>query len=131
MEKAIKDGSLALEIDKIHGIDPILHKGKRDVKLSKFQVSLAPARPQNAESRKTIESLERRLLDIELSERSRSIDLRIIMRDLQGFQVEMYKKFDDLEKKMDDGINFIIIGLFGLGVKCEKMERAVLKYRPG
>ncbi len=31
VEKAIRDGSLALEIDKIHGLDPILHKGKKDV----------------------------------------------------------------------------------------------------
>lgn len=31
VEKAIKDGSLAVEIDKIHGLDPILHRGKHDV----------------------------------------------------------------------------------------------------
>ena len=123
VEKGIRDGSLAIEIDKIHGIDPILHSGKKDAKLSKYNISLAPARPQNAETRKTIESLERRLLDIELAERSRSIDLRVVMRDLQRFQVELYKKFEDLDKKMDDG-------LFGLGVKCEKMERAVMKYKP-
>lgn len=58
-----------------------------------------------------------------MAERTRSIDLRVIMRDMQGFQMEMHRKFEDLEKKMDDG-------LFGLGVKCEKMERAVLKYKP-
>jgi hypothetical protein len=31
IEKAIKDGSLAAELDKIHGIDPILHHGRKDV----------------------------------------------------------------------------------------------------
>ncbi|KAJ2997830.1 autophagy protein atg9 [Globomyces sp. JEL0801] len=67
IEGGIKDGSLAIEIDKIHGID---------VKLSKFQISLAPARPINIESRKTIEALEKRLVELEGSERTRSIDLK-------------------------------------------------------
>ncbi|KAH6595120.1 hypothetical protein BASA50_006106 [Batrachochytrium salamandrivorans] len=102
VEKAIKDGTLAMEIDKLHGIDPILHKGKRDVKLSKVQISLAPAQPVNMESRKTIESLERRLMELELNERARSIDIRVIMRELQFFQVEIHKTFDDLEKKVDE-----------------------------
>lgn len=31
IEKGILDGSLAVELDKIHGIDPILHHGKKDV----------------------------------------------------------------------------------------------------
>lgn len=31
VEKAIKDGSLNMEVDKIHGLDPILHRGKKDV----------------------------------------------------------------------------------------------------
>ena len=44
------------------------------------------------------------------------------MRDLQTFQIDMFKKFEELDKKMDDGIA-------GLATKCEKMEKAVLKYR--
>ena len=36
----------------------------------------APAQPQNQEARNTIEQLEERLLDLELKERARSIDLR-------------------------------------------------------
>ena len=76
IEKAIKDGSLGVEFDKIHGIDPILHHGKKDAKLSKFQISLAPALPKNVEARKTIEALETRLMELELNERTRSIDLR-------------------------------------------------------
>ncbi|EGF84076.1 hypothetical protein BATDEDRAFT_85450 [Batrachochytrium dendrobatidis JAM81] len=123
VEKAIKDGTLAIEMDKIHGIDPILHKGKKDVKLFKFQVSLAPAQPVNVESRKTIESLEKRLLELELNERARSIDLRVIMRDLQFFQLEMHKTMEELQKKVDDG-------LVSLALKCDKMERAVVKYKP-
>ncbi|KAI8915901.1 hypothetical protein EDD86DRAFT_185877 [Gorgonomyces haynaldii] len=121
LEKAIKDGMVQAEIDKIHGIDPVLHHGKKDVKLSKFQISLAPARPQNTETRRNVEALERRLLELELNERARSIDLRVLMRDMQMFQVDLYKKFEDLEKKVEDG-------LFGLATKCEKMEKAVLKY---
>jgi hypothetical protein len=31
LDTGIKDGSLALEIDKIHGLDPILHHGRKDV----------------------------------------------------------------------------------------------------
>ncbi|KAI8901182.1 hypothetical protein BC833DRAFT_174635 [Globomyces pollinis-pini] len=122
IEGGIKDGSLAIEIDKIHGIDPILHRGKKDVKLSKFQISLAPARPINIESRKTIEALEKRLVELEGSERTRSIDLKVIMRDFQGFQVMMMKKFEELDKKVDDG-------LVGLAYKCEKMEKLVTKYK--
>ncbi len=121
IDDGIKDGSLAAEIDKIHGLDPILHKGRKDCKLSKFQVSLAPARPANFEQRKTIDALEKRLLEVERNERSRSIDLRVIMRELQGFQVAMIKRMEDLDKKVDDG-------LVGLAVKCEKMEKMVAKY---
>jgi len=76
LDMGIKDGSLAVEIDKIHGLDPILHHGKKDVKISKFQVSLAPCRPSNIEQRKTVDSLEKRLLEVERNERTRSIDLR-------------------------------------------------------
>ena len=31
LDQGIKDGSLGQEIDKIHGLDPILHHGKKDV----------------------------------------------------------------------------------------------------
>jgi hypothetical protein len=121
IDTGIKDGSLSSEIDRIHGLDPILHKGRKDCKLSKFQVSLAPARPANVEQRLTIDAIEKRLLEVERNERTRSIDLRMIMRELQGFQVHMTKRMEDIDKKVDDG-------LIGLGVKCEKMERMVLKY---
>lgn len=122
IDAGIKDGSLAREIDKIHGLDYILHNGKKDVKISKFQVSLAPARPGNQEMRKTVESLEYRLLEVERNERTRSIDLRVAMRDFQHFQISLFKKFEDLDKKVDDG-------LIGLALKCEKMEKMVSKYK--
>jgi hypothetical protein len=121
IDDGIKDGSLAAEIDRIHGIDPILHKGRKDCKLSKFQVSLAPARPANLEQRKTIDAIEKRLLEVERNERARSIDLRVIMRELQAFQVVMLKRMEELDKKVDDG-------LVGLAFKCEKMEKLVVKY---
>jgi hypothetical protein len=76
LDVGIKEGSLAMELDKIHGLDSVLHAGRKDVKISKFQVSLAPARPANQEMRKTVESLEQRLLEVERNERTRSIDLR-------------------------------------------------------
>jgi hypothetical protein len=41
------------------------------------------------------------------AERSRSIDIRIIMRDLQTFQIDMFRKFEILEKSMEDGLIFI------------------------
>ena len=31
LDTGIKDCSLATEIDKIHGLDPIIHHGKKDV----------------------------------------------------------------------------------------------------
>eukprot|EP00842_Homolaphlyctis_polyrhiza_P001576 jgi/Hompol1/2419/HPOL_001810-RA len=87
-------------------------------------MSLAPSRPTNVEARKTVEALERRLIELELNERSRSIDLRVIMRDLQGFQIEILKKFEELDKKVDDN-------LVSLAQRCDKMEKAVVKYKPG
>ncbi|KAJ3313021.1 hypothetical protein HDV04_002310 [Boothiomyces sp. JEL0838] len=122
LDSGIKDGSLAVEIDKIHGLDPVLHRGKKDVKISKFQVSLAPAQPANIETRKTIEALEKRLLKVEINERSRSIDLSIVMRDFLGYSVMMMKKFEELDKKVDEG-------LVSLAAKCDKMEKTVLKYK--
>ncbi|KAJ3305115.1 hypothetical protein HDV03_002042 [Kappamyces sp. JEL0829] len=121
LDTGIKDGSLAAEIDKIHGLDPVLHRGAKDAKISKFQVSLAPARPANLETRKTVESLEQRLLEVERNERTRSIDLKVAMRDFQIFQISMIKKMEELDQKVDQG-------LIGLAVKCEKMERLVAKY---
>ena len=123
VEQGIKEGSLALELDKIHGIDPILHRGRKDAKISKFQVSLAPARPANIDARKTVEALENRLIELEIHERSRSIDLRVIMRELQSFQIDIYKRFEELEKHVDDS-------LVSLAIKCDKMEKVVLKYKP-
>ncbi|KAI8817168.1 uncharacterized protein EV422DRAFT_551520 [Fimicolochytrium jonesii] len=121
LERGIKDGVLAMEIDKIHGIDPAL-SGRRDVKISKFQVSLAPAQPQNLKVKGTIQDLEQRLLELELKERARSIDLRVIMDRLQVFQVDVYKRLEAMDKKVDET-------LAGLAVKCERMEKVVARYK--
>jgi hypothetical protein len=46
LEKAVKDGSFALEVDKIHGLDPILHRvfnfDSRGKKMSNSQSSKLP-----------------------------------------------------------------------------------------
>ncbi|KAI8921027.1 hypothetical protein DFJ77DRAFT_448292 [Powellomyces hirtus] len=122
LERGIKDGVLAVEIDKIHGIDPALSAGRRDVKISKFQVSLAPAQPQNLKVKGTIQDLEQRLLELELRERARSIDLRVIMDRLQVFQVDIYKRLETMEKKVDET-------LLGLATKCDRMEKVVARYK--
>ncbi|KAJ3176318.1 hypothetical protein HDU87_005360 [Geranomyces variabilis] len=122
LERGIKDGVLGVEIDKIHGIDPALSAGRRDVKISKFQVSLAPAQPQNLKVKGTIQDLEQRLLELELRERARSIDLRVIMDRLQVFQVDIYKRLESMEKRVDET-------LVGLATKCTAMEKVVGKYK--
>ncbi|RKO86086.1 hypothetical protein BDK51DRAFT_34934 [Blyttiomyces helicus] len=121
-EKAIKDGSLAIEIDKIHGIDPALSHGKKDVKINKFQITLAPARPMNLSARNTIEKLEEQLLELEMNERARSIDLRVIMDTLQGFQLDVYKRLEAMEKRVEETMG-------SLSVKCDRMEKTVARYR--
>ncbi|KAJ3026351.1 UNVERIFIED_CONTAM: hypothetical protein HDU68_005796 [Siphonaria sp. JEL0065] len=74
-EKGFKDGTIATEIDKIHGMDPALSYGKNDAKLSRFSVTMGETRPQNAAD-KTIEALEQQIVQLELLERTRSIDLK-------------------------------------------------------
>ncbi|KAJ3293522.1 hypothetical protein HK104_004394 [Borealophlyctis nickersoniae] len=120
LEKAIKDGQLGLEMDKMHGLDPSL--SRRDIKITKVSVTLAPAQPQNQKARDTIEQLESRLLELELRERARSIDLRVVMDQLRGFQVDIYKRLETMEKKVDETLST-------LSVKCDKMEKLVNRYR--
>ena len=45
------------------------------------------------------------------------------MRDLQTFQIDMYKRMNGLEKNVEDG-------LVQLAMKCDKMEKIVSKYIP-
>jgi hypothetical protein len=40
LDTGIKDGSLAVEIDKIHGLDPVIHHGKKDVHISLINCDL-------------------------------------------------------------------------------------------
>ncbi|KAI8846978.1 hypothetical protein BC829DRAFT_444977 [Chytridium lagenaria] len=98
LEKAFKDGSLATEIDKLHGMDPL--QGKKDAKLSRFMVVMGTARPQNLTSQKTIEGLEEQILKLEQMERMRSIDLKSVMENLLSFQLEMQKRLDGLRKSL-------------------------------
>ncbi|KAI9011390.1 hypothetical protein BC832DRAFT_590617 [Gaertneriomyces semiglobifer] len=121
IEKAMKDGLLAMELDKMHGLDPALNK-RKDVKITKCQVTLAPAQPQNVEVKGTIEHLEQRLLELELHERGRSIDLRVVMERLQGFQLDMTKRLEVMEKKTDETI-------VALSTKIDKMDKMAARYK--
>ncbi|KAI9366712.1 hypothetical protein DFJ73DRAFT_653859 [Zopfochytrium polystomum] len=120
LEKAFKDGTLATEVDKVHGTDPIL--GKKDVKLSHLSVTLGETRPQNQQTRQTIESLEEQLILLEQMERARSIDLKTVMEQLQACQLDFHKRFELLDKKVDDVAA-------KLDTKCERLERSMARLR--
>ncbi|KAJ3074091.1 hypothetical protein HDU98_012119 [Podochytrium sp. JEL0797] len=75
LEKSFKDGSLTTELDKIHGMDPAFSYGKKDAKLSRFSATMGETRPQNTADR-TIEAMEQQIVQLELLERARSIDLK-------------------------------------------------------
>ena len=70
----------------------------------------------------TVERLERKLLELEMRERARSIDIKNLMGELTGFQVEYYKRLEDLERKLDQT-------LAGLALKCDKLEKVVVRYK--
>ncbi|KAJ3411831.1 hypothetical protein HDV05_001673 [Chytridiales sp. JEL 0842] len=122
LEKAFKDGSLIVELDKIHGIDPAISHGKRDVKVSRLTVTMGATRPQNTNTQRTIENLEEQLIKLELLERTRSIDLKAVMDSLQSFQLDFQKKFEGLEKRVDETT-------VKLDKKCEKLEKAMARFR--
>lgn len=46
----------------------------------------------------------------------------VVMDRLQGFQVDIYKRLENMEKKADETLG-------GLAVKCDKMEKLVNRYR--
>jgi hypothetical protein len=117
----MKDGTLATEIDKIHGLDPAEHK-KRDTRFARFEVSLAPELPKSLGAVKTVESVENRLLELEMAERARSIDMKACMTELTQFQLEYYKRLEQMEKKLDEA-------LVGLAAKCDKLEKVVQRYK--
>jgi hypothetical protein len=66
--------------------------------------------------------LERKLLELEMRERARSIDIKNLMGELTEFQVEYYKRLEDLELKLDQT-------LAGLAIKCDKLEKVVVRYK--
>ncbi|KAI9344935.1 hypothetical protein BDR26DRAFT_856966 [Obelidium mucronatum] len=120
-EKSFKDGTLATEIDKIHGMDPAFSYGKKDAKLSRFSVTMGEARPQNAAD-KTIEALEQQIVQLELLERTRSIDLKMVMEGLFSFQVEYQKKFEALDKKVEEMAS-------RLDSKCDRLNATLQRYK--
>ncbi|KAI8840977.1 hypothetical protein BJ741DRAFT_594939 [Chytriomyces cf. hyalinus JEL632] len=121
LEKSFKDGTLATEIDKIHGMDPAFSYGKKDAKLSRFCVTMAEARPINAAD-KTMESLEQQIMQLELLERTRSIDLKMVMENLQSFQLDFHKRFEYLDKKVDEMTAKV-------DAKCERLNATLQRYK--
>ena len=79
-------------------------------------------RPENKPSYTSIAELEMKLIELERNERTRSIDLKLIMQELQGFQVAMLTKLGTFEKQVEDGLK-------GLTTKCSKLEQVVAKYK--
>ncbi|KAI8612722.1 hypothetical protein BC830DRAFT_1231006 [Chytriomyces sp. MP71] len=121
LEKSFKDGSLAKEIDKVHGMDPAFSYGKSDAKLTRFCVTMGPARPLPA-TEMTIEALEQQILQLESLERTRSIDLKTVMENLQAFQVDFTKKMEFLDKKVDEMTAKV-------DVKCDRLNATLQRYK--
>ena len=73
-EKDVKSSKVNIEIDKIHGVDPA--SGKPDVKISKVSVvDIAPL-PAQKEMNGAIVEMEDKLVELEVRERSRTIDIK-------------------------------------------------------
>lgn len=70
----VKSGKMNLEIDKIHGLDPSL--GKKDVTITKFTIVASKPLPRNSEFNHTIENIESKLIELEVKERGRTIDIK-------------------------------------------------------
>ena len=110
-----------MEIDKIHGVD-LIASNKGDVKFVKLEISLAPEEPKTLRSIRTVEELERKLLELEMKERARSIDIKSIMTNLQEFQLDYFKRLEELESKLDKNLTV-------LSIKCDKLEKVVQRYK--
>ena len=83
---------------------------------------LGVPRPENKPSFTSVAELEMKLIELERNERTRSIDLKLIMQELQGFQVSMLTKLTTFEKQVEDGLKV-------LTQKCTKLEQTVSKYK--
>ncbi|TPX47513.1 hypothetical protein SeMB42_g02265 [Synchytrium endobioticum] len=118
-QKAFNSGLIATELDKMHGLDPTVRQ--RDAKLTRLTVTAGTVLPQNLD-KSSVAALEARLLELELHERARSIDIRAIMEKMQALQLDMFKKLEATDKKVDQNAH-------ELSWKCEKSEAALKKYR--
>ena len=89
LDNCVKDGKINMEIDKIHGFDPAMNR--RDVwssreiknwglidqvKISRFSVIEPPVMPRNTNLNGTIEALEEKIIEVEVRERARTIDIK-------------------------------------------------------
>lgn len=137
VEKAHGDKTLAAEIDKIHGLEAIhrsdvLHSQsfdrvykltiKKQAKIIRMDVSLAPEPFKSQKDTRTLELLEKRLIELEMRERARSIDIKVLMEELKSFQIEYYGRLEAMEKKLDEKLE-------GLQSKCERLAGVVVRYK--
>ncbi len=87
-----------------------------------MDVSLAPEPYRSEKEIRTLELLEKRLLELELRERARSIDIKVLMEELKSFQIEYYGRLEIMEKKLDEKLE-------GLQSKCERLASVVVRYK--
>ncbi|KAJ3376498.1 hypothetical protein HDU92_000265, partial [Lobulomyces angularis] len=115
-----EDKCVLIEVEVPSDQANVLEKEIKDgiVKLSKFVVTIAPTKPQNKNVKSCLETLEEQLIELEIRERARSIDIKVIMERLQFLQMDMFKKLDLLDKKVEE--NFA-----KLDMKCDKMEKII------
>ncbi|TPX37604.1 hypothetical protein SmJEL517_g00499 [Synchytrium microbalum] len=116
-QKAFNAGLIATELDRMHGLDPTVRQ--KDAKLTRLNVTAGTVLPSNLD-KSSITALEQRLLELELHERARSIDIRAIMEKMQTLQLDMFKKLEAMDKKVDQNAH-------ELSWKCEKSEAALKK----
>ena len=89
--------------------------------MTRLTVTAGTVLPQNLD-RSSVTALEVRLLELEINERARSIDVRAIMTKMQDLQLDIFKRLEAMDKKVDQNAH-------ELSWKCEKSEAALKKYR--
>ncbi|KAJ1538722.1 hypothetical protein HK405_013546 [Cladochytrium tenue] len=121
-ERAFRDGPLAVEIDKIHGVDPAV--GRKDVRLSNLTITAAAPQPRSHLTRHTLEELEAQLVRVEQLERARAVDLRYAMDRLRDCQLDFQRRFDELDRAAADMAA-------RLDAKCDRLDRAIARLPRG
>ena len=116
LESSIADGTFVSKLDSIHGLDSDLFKNAKRTKIIKTIFGLCVEKKLT-----NINDLEIRLCQLEVKERAQSIDIKALVQELSNFQIHFFKKLEELDSKVD-------INLSNLEVKCEKLEKVLIKY---